>query len=496
MKSFILLTGQEMSRADALTIESGVSSAALMECAGAAVANTVMQGREKLPVAVLCGPGNNGGDGFVAARRLLEAGWEVRLGLLGAKSALKGDAALMAGLYEGKIEQLDPALLDGAGLIIDALFGTGLTRPLEGVPQALVEAANAHPSPVLSVDLPSGVNADTGAPMGSAMKADQTVTFFLKKPGHVLFPGRAYCGEVAVVDIGIEASVLSAIEPRIYENSLELWAPSFRRPGYQSHKYDRGHAIVVSGGALATGAARLAAYSALRAGAGLVTILSPLEAAAINAAQLTAVMVRKAETANEISAILEDRRFRAAAIGPGAGVGKDTREKVLAILKSNAVAVLDADALTSFGDDPETLFKALRREDVITPHEGEFIRLFKDIDIKLIGRLEAARQAAKQARAVVVLKGADTVIAAPDNRTAINTNAPPDLATAGSGDVLAGLITGLLAQGMSGFDAACAGVWFHGACGQAAGPGLIAEDLPDSMPSVLRALLASPKSTT
>lgn len=491
--SFILLTAEEMSRADAMTIEQGAAGAALMESAGDGVAAAVMRGWSKRPVAVLCGPGNNGGDGFVAARRLYEAGWPVRLGLMGDRSALKGDARLMADLYEGPVEALESAVLEGAGLIIDALFGAGLTRPVEGAAQATIEAANAHSAPVVAVDIPSGVHSDTGAVMGAGVSAARTVTFFLKKPGHILFPGRALCGAVEVVDIGIKAAVLSKISPRIYENDLSLWAPAFPRPGFESHKYSRGHAAVISGGPLATGAARLAARAALRVGAGLVTVLSPPEAAAVNAAQLTAVMVREAADAKGVKKHLSDRRFTAAAIGPGAGVGEETREKVMAILQSHAAAVLDADALTSFKESPESLFVALREDDVLTPHEGEFSRLFNGISIQACGRLEAARLASRRSGAVVVLKGADTVIAAPDGRAAINVNAPPDLATAGSGDVLSGFIAGLRAQGMNGFDAACAGVWFHGACGQAAGAGLIAEDLPDAIPGVLRALTAQPK---
>ncbi|MEX0643864.1 MAG: NAD(P)H-hydrate dehydratase [Parvularculaceae bacterium] len=492
MAGLIILSADEMRRADALAVEAGVASASLMERAGEGVAAIVQRSYDKRPVAILCGPGNNGGDGFVAARFLKDAGWTVRLGLLGERNALKGDAALMAGLYDGKVEAVSPALLDGAGLIIDAIFGTGLARPVDGAVAEIVNAANAHPAPVVAVDIPSGVNADTGAVMGAAIRAARTVTFFLKKSGHVLFPGRAHCGAIDVVDIGIPDQVLAKIAPKTLENHPALWGPSFRRPAFDAHKYSRGHAAVVSGGRLATGAARLAARAALRAGAGLVTVVSPPDAAAENAAHLTAVMLREAADARALSTILGDRRFTAALIGPGAGVGKPTKEKTLAILRSGAAAVLDADALTSFEGAPEELFKALRPGDVMTPHAGEFARLFKDLGTENLGKLDAARSAARRAGCVVVLKGADTVIAATDGRAAINVNAPPDLATAGSGDVLAGIVLALLAQGLPAFEAAAGGVWLHGACGQAAGPGLIAEDLPDALPSVLRALLAPP----
>lgn len=470
-----------------------VASAALMEKAGEGVAGVAMRAWTKRPVAVICGPGNNGGDGFVAARELAAAGWPVKVGLLGPRDALKGDAKLMADVYEGEIAPFSPALLDGAGLIIDAIFGTGLAREVEGGHRAAIDAINAHPAPALAVDLPSGVNADTGAVLGVAVKAARTVTFFQKKPGHVLFPGRALCGAVDVIDIGITPEAVTGIAPDSFENQPPLWGASFGRPTWQAHKYHRGHVMAVSGGAMNTGAIRLAAMSALRIGAGLVTVLSPKEATAAHAAHLTAIMLRQADTADEIAENMQgaDKYPMVAVIGPAAGVNETTRGKVLAVLKSKASAVLDADALTSFADAPSTLFEALRPDDVVTPHTGEFARLFPDISPSE-GKLAAARKASQNAGCVLVLKGADTVVAAPDGRAAVNVNAPADLATAGAGDVLAGLIAGLRAQGMRGFEAACAGVWFHGACGQAAGPGLIAEDLPGAIPSVLRALLSPP----
>lgn len=489
----ILLTAKESRKADALANARGVASASLMEKAGAGAAAIALRAWDRRPVAVLCGPGNNGGDGFVVARHLKEAGWPVRLALLGERKALTGDAALMAGLYDGEVEPFQPAMLEGAGLIVDAIFGLGLARPVEGAVRAMIEAANAHSAPVLAIDIPSGVNADTGAVLGEAIRAARTVTFFTRKPGHVLFPGRAYAGLVDAIDIGIPPDVLREIAPQIAENGPAAWGARFLRPGFSAHKYSRGHAAVVSGGRLKTGAARLAARGALRAGAGLVTVFTPPDAAAENATQLTAVMLREVTEARELTAVLADSRFTAALIGPGAGVGDKTRAGVLAILASTAGAVLDADALTSFETDPTALYVALRADDVMTPHTGEFSRFFNGIDVESSGKLEAARVAARRAGAVIVLKGADTVVAGPDGRASINVNAPPDLATAGSGDVLAGFITGLKAQGMPGFEAACAAVWLHGACGQAAGPGLIAEDLPDVLPEVLKALLEPPR---
>ncbi|MCB2112494.1 MAG: NAD(P)H-hydrate dehydratase [Parvularculaceae bacterium] len=464
----------------------------MMEAAGAAAASFIIRSISKRPVAVLCGRGNNGGDGFVVARKLKEAGWKVRLGLVGEKTGLKGDAALMANLFEGEVEPLGPSLFEGAGLIVDALFGTGLARAIESPEREIIEAANAHAAPKIAIDLPSGVKADTGEILGVSIEAAATITFIARKPGHLLFPGRALSGLVEVADIGVRDKLIGAATPSIYENHPALWAGRWRRPGFSTHKYDRGHAAIVSGPRLKTGAARLAALSALRVGAGLVTVLSPSDAANENATHLTAIMLREANDAAAIGGVLADKRFTAALIGPGAGVGAQTREGVFAILGSAAGGVFDADALTSFEGEEPGFFARLRGDDVLTPHIGEFARLFPQL--KELSRLDAARAAAKAAQCVIVLKGADTVIAAPDGRAIINSNAPFDLATAGAGDVLAGVIAGLRAQGLPGFEAAAAGVWLHGAAGALVGPGLIAEDLPNALPSVLRSLFAPPQS--
>lgn len=487
---FILLSAAETRAVEAAAVAGGLSGAAMMEAAGAAAASFIIRTMEKRPVAVLCGPGNNGGDGFVVARKLKEAGWSVRVGLVGERTYLKGDAALMAGLYDGPAERLSPAILDGAGLIVDAIFGTGLSRAIESPEREVILAANAHPAPIVALDIPSGIDADSGAVLGVAVQAAASVAFIARKPGHVLYPGRAHAGGVQLADIGVKDEWVASVKPSTYENHPMLWAGRWRRPTFTSHKYDRGHAAIISGPRLRTGAARLAAKAALRAGAGLVTVLSPKEACDENAAHLTAIMLRAADGPDEIAAILSDKRFTAALVGPASGVGPRTREIVLAILRSSAGAVLDADALTSFEGDAQAIFGALRRDDVLTPHGGELSRLFPAL--KDSPRLAAAKAAAAAAKAVVVLKGADTIVAAPDGRAIVNSNAPYDLATAGSGDVLSGIIAGMRAQGLPGFEAAAAGVWLHGAAGQVAGPGLIAEDLPDALPQVFRALFAPP----
>ena len=488
-----LLTNAEMAQADRLTIAGGIPGAELMENAGRAVADaaSALPGRR---VVVVAGPGNNGGDGFVAARHLAERGYIARVAFVGDIARLKGDAALAAKQWRGKVAPAAPAALADCDVIIDALFGAGLDREVEGLPRTMIEAMNAASVPVLAVDLPSGVNGTSGAVMGVAVKATRTVTFFRRKTGHMLLPGRLHCGAIQVADIGIPASVLATIKPPTAVNCPVLWKNAFPRPRADGHKYLRGHAVVVSGGLSTTGAARLAARGALRAGAGLVTIASPREALSVNAAASLAVMVRPVDGAAELATFLSDKRRNAVVLGPGGGVGAGLREQVAAALMSEAAVVLDADALTSFADDLPGLSgliaKRSGRPVVLTPHQGEFSRLFKviDEDIKLNQKLEKARAAARASGATVLFKGPDTVVAAPDGRASIADNAPPTLATAGSGDVLGGFVAGLLAQGMPAFEAASAAVWLHGEAAGEFGPGLIAEDLPEALPAVYRRL--------
>jgi hydroxyethylthiazole kinase-like uncharacterized protein yjeF len=491
-----LLANSEMSAADRMTVAGGTLGFDLMQRAGTAVADAVVAGCPiGAAIGVVTGGGNNGGDGFVAARVLRDRGYGVRVLAVSDVAKLKGDAAQAHAFWGGAVEPAAPDRLSGVKIILDAIFGAGLDRPIEGRARAMIEAINAARVPIVAVDLPSGISGDTGEVLGAAVQARKTVTFFRRKPGHVLLPGRLHCGELRVADIGIKAEVLVRIAPRTFANSPALWGSSFPRPALAGHKYSRGHAVVVSGGASFTGAARLAARGALRAGAGLTTIASPGDALPINEAANLAVMVRAVDGAAELAQFLSDRRFNAVAIGPGCGVSSRTRDMTLAALAGERAVVADADALTSFADDPELLFSAIQarpeRSIILTPHAGEFVRLFGHLpDIsKVHGKLEQARRAAAVSGAVVVLKGADTVIAAPDGRAAINENAPAWLATAGSGDVLTGFATGLVAQGMSGFDAACAAVWIHGEAASTFGPGLISEDLPEALPAVYRHLL-------
>jgi NAD(P)H-hydrate epimerase len=477
-----LLDVRQMGEADRLTVAAGIAGVVLMQNAGASVAHAILQRWTARPVTILCGPGNNGGDGFVAARQLVEAGWTVRLALLGARDQLKGEARHHAELWTGAVEAITPAVLDGAELVVDALFGAGLSRALEGPAADILAAASRSGVPIVAIDVPSGVMGDTGAVLG-AVAAELTVTFFRKKPGHLLFPARTLCGEVVVTDIGTPPSVLETIDTATFENDPTLWWADLPRPEQDANKYTRGHALIC-GGYPMTGAARLAARAAARAGAGLVTIaVSPI-ALPIYAAALTSIMVHPITGPEDFTTLLEDRRISAFLIGPGAGVGEATRARALAMLGTGRATVIDADAITSFRDDPGALDRAITGPCVMTPHEGEFSRLFDARGDKLT----RARGAARRCGAVIVLKGPDTVIAAPDGRAIINVNAPPTLATAGSGDVLSGIVLGLLAQGMAPFPAAAAAVWLHGAAATAFGPGLLAEDLPDLLPGVWRRL--------
>jgi ADP-dependent NAD(P)H-hydrate dehydratase / NAD(P)H-hydrate epimerase len=484
-----LLTTAEMAEADRLTIAGGIAGIGLMENAGRAVADNVASRHPPgTGIVVVAGPGNNGGDGLVAARLLRERGYRLRVLLLGSISRLKGDALKAAQRWNGPCEPATPAALTPGEVIVDALFGAGLDRPVEGIARVMIEAMNADAC-VHAVDLPSGINGTTGAVMGAAVRASETITFFRRKLGHVLLPGRLHCGRIHVADIGIAANVLEAIKPRTSVNAPSLWLENFRVPGVEGHKYTRGHAVVASGASFSTGAARLAARAALRAGAGLVTIASPREALAVNAAASLAVMVRPVDGAEELAEFLRDARRNVVVLGPGGGVGQPMREMVLAALAGEHAVVLDADALTSFANEPQALMTAIRARKgttLLTPHEGEFRRLFNAMEevSKAPSKLDRACQTAAQTGAVCLLKGADTVVASPDGRAAIMDDAPPWLASAGSGDVLAGFAAGLLAQGMPGFEAASAAVWLHAQAGIVAGPGLIAEDLPEMMPRI------------
>jgi NAD(P)H-hydrate epimerase len=477
-----VLSIAQMTAADAGAAAAGVPGPTLMENAGRAVADAIMARFAPTPVMVLCGPGNNGGDGFVVACVLEQAGWAVRVALAGDRERLRGDAAGAAQAWPGEVAPLAPEALAGAGLVIDALFGAGLTRPVEGPARDTIRALQQSGLPVVAVDLPSGVHGDTGAVLGDAAPARLTVTFHRPKIGHLLLPGRALLGELVVADIGIPDEVDRAADIRLSANAPARWRAHLPRRTPWSHKYSQGHALVLGGGRSSSGAARLAARAALRAGAGAVTVSCPAAALDIYAGQLTAIMVAPFEDDASFGQQLADPRRTAILLGPGAGVGDALRRLVALALTAEKACVLDADALTSFADQPEELFGQIRAPCLLTPHEGEFARLFK-----LEGdKLTRARAAARESGAIVLIKGADTVVAAPDGRAVIQPDAPSSLATAGSGDTLAGIALGLAAQGMPLFEAAAAAVWLHAAAATQHGPGLIAEDLSEALPAVLR----------
>ena len=490
-----ILTPKEMAEADRLTIAAGTPGIELMERAGAAVARVAAEeAKSGRRIAIVCGPGNNGGDGFVAARLLAEQGFDVRLSLLGSREKLQGDAAKAAARWSGKIEAFGDDVLAHADLIIDALFGAGLARDLSGEPKRAVEAINAAKISVVAVDLPSGIDGASGKVRGAAVRAAHTVTFCRMKPAHLLMPGRTHAGKITVADIGIPDRIVTEVAGNISLNTPDVWIGAYPWPRIDGHKYKRGHAVVVSGPAHATGAARLAARAALRAGAGLVTVAAPKAALPVLSASLEAVMVREASGAAGLKKLLADERLNAVLLGPGNGVGKATKAAVEAAANAKRALVLDADAISSFTRESGKLAKLLklnRIQALLTPHDGEFAKLFASDSAQVLAvesKIEKARAAAMLLGAVVLLKGPDTVVAAPDGRATISNNAPPWLATAGTGDVLAGISVGLIAQGMPVFEAACAAVWLHGEAANEAGFGMTAEDLEPALKPVLEQL--------
>lgn len=493
-----ILTPGEMGEADRRTIAAGpYDGYGLMLNAGAAIARHLLAkygGTSEFHV--LCGPGNNGGDGYVVARLLAESGATVDVWSSGTPKPQTDAARALQDcpLQPRPIGEFQP---NSGSLVVDALFGAGLNKEVTGEAAGAIGRANEASVRRVAVDVPSGLDGLTGQPLGPVLQATSTITFFRKKPGHLLYPGRHLCGELIVADIGIGKDVLRDIQPRCFENTPDLWRGLLPAPEANTHKYKRGHVAVFSGGATATGAARLSALAAARSGAGAVTLLSPAEALGVNAAHLTSIMLSRCDHPEDLRSFIETRKASSFVLGPGFGIGEKARDFAIALLRNqDAKLVFDADAITSFRDHPDILFNASRSAPeirlVLTPHDGEFRRLFPDISEKnLPSKVERTRAAAARAHAIIIYKGADTVIASPDGRAAINTNGTPLLATAGSGDVLAGLAAGLMAQGMPAFEAACAAVFIHGAAARHLHFGLIAEDLPAAAAFVLSDLLGN-----
>ncbi|MCV6574521.1 MAG: NAD(P)H-hydrate dehydratase [Cohaesibacter sp.] len=514
-----ILLPTQMAEADRLTIEGGIPGYDLMEKAGEAVAVAAQDLLEEQTgssaagmVCILCGPGNNGGDGFVAARLLEEEGWSALVGCSTEIEHLSGDARLAADDWADEIYPLSSKLWQDADLVIDALFGAGLDRPVTGDLADLIDELNESGLPVLSVDLPSGVEGGSGLVRGVAVRAHKTVSFFAHKPGHLLYPGAAYCGDMHLAQIGIEVDVLEECGSTGLINDPSLWRadlPECCKPLGQidpfrlaDHKFHRGHCLVVSGGTTSSGAARLAARACLRSGAGLVTLAPPHDAAAVVAAQVTSVMVEPISEFMPFEAILSARNYDALLLGPGMGLDEEHSRLVSQALKQDGIVVLDADALTLMAERGEAGLEVLRTslpaqngQLILTPHEGEFARLFPDLSHRLRAqkggsKISCAIEAARRSGAIIILKGADSVIANPDGLAVVQSNGVPYLATAGSGDVLAGLVAGLAGQGMVPFEAACAAVWLHMEAGKLLGAGLISEDLPDCLPTLYAKLFA------
>jgi hydroxyethylthiazole kinase-like uncharacterized protein yjeF len=461
-----LLTPTQMGQADQAAAQHGHPGPALMEAAGRAVARAIQRHIPRSRTLVLAGPGNNGGDGYVVARLLAQQGWPIRLAALAPPRA-GSDAAGAARQWHGPMVPFDPAEAARSDLVIDAVFGAGLTRPVDGLAAETLKTARR----IVAIDVPSGLDGATGLTKGYAPSAEITVTFFRLKPGHLLLPGRDLCGRIELSDIGIPDTVLDPIAPATFANLPSLW----RLPALtaESHKYTRGHVTVV-GGAIMTGAARLAAEAARRTGAGMVTIAARGAIETYRSGEPGLIV-----TDADIVTLLKDDRRQVWICGPGLG-SEEARTVFPALIAANRTVVGDADVFSAFAGNPD----ALRGASVLTPHAGEFARVFGPPSPD---RLSAARQAAARTGAVVLLKGADTIIAAPDGRAAINLSAPPWLATAGAGDVLSGVIGGLLAQGMPAWEAAAAGAYLHGRAAELAGPGLVVEDL---LPALVRALVA------
>ncbi len=493
LEGVAILTADQMRAAEARAGARGIASYDLMQHAGHAVVDAV---RQRWPgwggsVLVLCGAGNNGGDGFIVARGLGDFGYDVAVAAARPLAEYQGDAGRAAAAFGRAVLPLTAEALGSRftadTLVVDAVFGIGLSRPVAGELVPLFAALNAGSAPVIAVDIPSGIQADTGEILGCAVQAAVTITFGWPKRGHFLVPGRVFCGDLVVADIGLRGDDLPpGAADGVAVNGLPLWREALPKPGAADHKYSRGHAVI-AGGATMPGAARLAARAARRAGVGMLTVATADAARGLYLADQPGLIVAASAGPGDFARLLADRRVTGCLVGSGLAPEAETRALVLAALASGRPCVIDGGGLTAFAGDANGLAQAARGQPVLTPHEGEFARLFPHL-LALPDKVARAQAAAKESGAVLVLKGADTVIAAPDGRTAINANAPAWLATAGSGDVLAGLVLGLVAQGMPAFPAAAAAVWLHGAAGSAFGPGLIAEDLPEQLPALLAPL--------
>lgn len=490
---FEILSAAEMKKADAAAIAAGTPAHALVSAAAAGLAGAIENFMPPCRVLFLCGAGHNGSDGFVAAQMLSKKeGWQVRVACLVKKNELKGDAAEAAAAWEGATENLNSNLpVHQTDLIVDAVFGTGFSGSLPPEMVILFDKIRAKNIPVIAADIPSGIDATSGAIAEGTLKADLTVVFCRKKIAHVLAATRAYLGALQLSAIPVDDAHVAALGTSVFENHPALWLPNFPFPSAETHKYARGH-VTVYGGPVRTGAACLAAHAAQVAGAGVVSIACAAEQKTIYSLYRASLMVDVWGSEEDFKSLLRDERANVTVIGPGGGrSGAEAERLRAATLNALSMAgktlVLDGDVFSVFKNDADTLFRHLSKHHILTPHEGECTRLFGEIKGS---KVERARAAARKAGAIVVLKGFDTVVAAPDGTTVVNTNGTPILATAGSGDVLAGLVAGFAAQGMPSFMAALAAVWLQADAARLYGPGLTAEEIINNINQSLKSLLS------
>ena len=483
-----ILTNEEMMMADKLTIEDGISSKKLMMNAGSKVF-------ENLPkitngkILIICGPGNNGGDGYVVAKHLFDLGNEVNIYCPVTDKAETDDNKF----YKEKIDKncfvKRVEDISSYDFIVDALFGTGLSRKLSYEIIKFIERVNNSSVDIYAIDIPSGINGNTSEILGNSFICKKTITFFNKKKCHYLYPGKLNCGEIIVEDIGIDQKVFKQIMPKIKKNDPSLWINSFPFPVSSDHKYSRGMLLINVGPKFQTGAARLAGRSAMRVGAGAVTLVCDKETAEILEPQISIELISVIKEKNDFQKILKDKRISSVLVGPGNGINDETKARTLMALAFVDNCVIDADAITCFEDNPEELFIDTYPHTILTPHEGEFRRLFGEQIASMKDKVLKCIEAAKIAGSIILLKGADTIIASPDGEIVINSSEAPYLATAGSGDVLAGIISSLVGKNkMRAFDAACAGAYIHSKLGELIGPGLIAEDIIDNIPLMIKKL--------
>jgi NAD(P)H-hydrate epimerase len=483
--SYEILSNEQMANADRITMDSGIDGFGLMQNAGNSASSIILERYKPCKVMIMCGPGNNGGDGFVIAQRLLENGFTVDVASLIKIENYKGDALLAAKQYKGEIFNFSDLEIKNYDLVVDALFGTGFSKELDKELQNIFIKIKQASIPVVAIDIPSGVNGSTGEASNNCCNADLTITFCRKKIGHVLMPGMEKCGEIIICDIGIPDASVQKAGYSLIENNPLIWQEYFKPKQRSDNKYNYGHCVIFGGSKL-TGAARLAARSAMRIGSGLCSISCNKDASIIYRTAEPHVMINDWDHCSEFIDFIDDPKKNAVLIGPGAGV--DLGDDLVNVIKKtcrleNKKVVLDADALTVFQNKEEELYQFLHKDCILTPHDGEFSRIFPDLINK--NKIEKAIMAAKLSGANILLKGADTIIAEPEGRIVVNNNGTADLATGGSGDILAGLIIGLLAQRIPAFEASCLAAYIHGRAAQIIGHGLVATDIPDKIPEIL-----------